>query len=547
MSPDRCPPVTGRPGRMVSLVGVTSVAGAGSGPPAGPRTGSGHVPPRTSSGQAPGPAPGPAPGIPTGRPRGRRPSRAEVAVTLVAGSVFAYQVGRPSPWWDEGVTRDVVSRPVADILALAGNVDLVHVAYYLLMHALVGGDAGFTALRTVSVVAAALTAGLLVRIGRQLHQPPVGVCAGLLFAAMPLASRYAQEARSYALVTLLATASTVALLAAVRQPWRRRRWVLYAALVAAAGLLNLLSVLVLLPHLVHVVTAADRPTRKRWLLAGTGAATALLPLVVGASRQGEQLDWLPRPDLDDLTHFLMAQYAAGLMSVLLVALAVAGLRSRDGHPRTHRETLVLGLAWALLPPVVLWTVSQVHPLYDWRYVVFCLPGSALAIASLATQLRPAGTAVVVVALAVGGLHMNEVYRRPAIGHAEDIRGTAQVIGQEGQPGDGVLFLPASRRLVALAYPEYFAEVDDLALRVSPTASRTLFGEEVGPSALAAALRNRQRVWVVTGDPRLGEVSTTAEVEKRLLLASSYRLVSTRDLYRFRVELYVRPAPVAPTR
>lgn len=530
---------------MASLVRVTPGAGGGqAGPPPDAPTGARPISTPVSASEV---TPS-APSMPAGRSRlWLRAPRAELAVTLVAAAVFGWKVGTPSPWWDEGVTRDVVSRPVADIVALAGQVDLVHVAYYLLMHALTGGDAGFTALRLVSVLAAAVTAGLLVRIGRQLDQPVVGVVAGLLYVAAPLASRYAQEARSYALVTLVATASTVVLLAAVRRPWRTGRWVGYTLLVLTSGLLNLLSVLVLLPHLVHVLTVADRPTRRRWLVAAAAAVAGLLPLVLGASRQRGQLDWLPRPDLSDLTHFLMAQYAAGLMSVLLVALAVAGLRPGSGnHPTTHRETLVLGLAWALLPPVTLWLVSQVHPLYDWRYVVFCLPGSALAIASLATLLRPAGTVVVVVALAIGGLHMQGVYRRPAIGHAEDVRGAAAVIGSEGLPGDGVLFLPATRRLVALAYPEDFRQVDDLALRVDPTTSRTLFGVEMPPSKLAAAMRDRQRIWVVTGDPRLGEVGSTDEAEKRLLLAGSYRLVSTRQLYKFRVELYVRPAPVART-
>ena len=29
---------------------------------------------------------------------------------------------------------------------------------------------------------------------------------------------------------------------------------------------------------------------------------------------------------------------------------------------------VTGIAQSARPPVILWTVSQAHPLYDWRYV-----------------------------------------------------------------------------------------------------------------------------------------------------------------------------------
>jgi mannosyltransferase len=514
-------------------VRVTPGAGGGHGGTTGsPATGSAGA----------GPLAQVAPAIETFAARRPRswPSRPELAVVLVAAAVFSWNVGTPSPWWDEAVTRDVISRPVADIVALAGNVDLVHLTYYLLMHALTGGGAGFVALRVVSVVASALTAGLLVRLGRQLDQPLVGVCAGLLYTVAPMTSRYAQEARSYALVTLAATASTVALLHATRRPWRRARWLCYALLVVGSGLLNLISVLILLPHLVYLSVMVDRPTRRRWAVAAGAALLVLLPFAVGASRQSGQLSWLPPPGLYSLTHFLLSQYAAGLMAVLLVALAVAGLRPRDSdHPATNREALLLGAAWALLPPVALWLVSQVHPLFDWRYVIFCLPGSALAIASLATLLRPVGTAVVVTALAIGGLHMQHVYRRPAIGHAEDLRGAAQFVADGARPGDGVLFLPGDRRVVALAYPDAFRQVDDLALARDPISSRTLYGVESGPTRLAAAMRTISRIWVVTGDPRLGEVSTPTEAEKQRLLASGFRLAGTQQTYKLRVLLYVR--------
>ena len=460
-------------------------------------------------------------------------------MVVLAATVFGWKVGSPSPWWDEAVTRDVVARPLADILDLAGQVDLVHLAYYLILHLVTGGDGGFVALRLICVVAAALTAGLLVRLGRQLDQPRVGGCAGVLYAVSPLASRYAQEARAYALVTLVATAATVALLHALQRPGRRR-WAGYTALLVIGGLLNLLSVLILAPHLVHVLAGADRANRRRWAVAAGAAVLALLPLAVGASRQRGQLDWLPRPGLSTLIQFLLAQYAAGLLTVLVVLAAAVGLRPAAGNrPSPHRGTLLLGTTWALLPPVLLWLVSQLHPLFDWRYVIFCLPGTALAIASLATLLRPLGTAVVVTALALGGLHLQQVYRRPAIGHAEDLRGAARFVQQDGEPGDAVLFLPGERRVVALAYPRAFERVDDVALAVDPTRSGTLYGVETDPAGLAVALQDRTRVWVVTGSPRLGPAESATDREKRRLLAAGFRLAGTRQTYKWQVLLYLR--------
>lgn len=476
-------------------------------------------------------------GTVTRTPLPRAVRRPELLVSAVAATIFLWRVGSASAWWDEAITRDVVSRSTGDILALTGTIDLVHATYYLLAHGLFGTDASITTIRLLSVAAAALTAALLVRIGRELGSLPVGIAAGMLWAVAPLASRYAQEARPYALVACAVTAATLALLQVCRKPWRQRRWVAYGAALVAVGLLNVLALLIVVVHLVHVAATTSRAVRRRWYAAVTASGVLLSPLVVGGALQREQVSWLPRPDSGQLLGFLDAQYTVGPVVVLLLVLATVGLGRG-----THAQALGLGLSWALLPPVLLWSVSQVHPLYDWRYVFFAVPGTALALASLAPLLRPLWTTVLVVALAVTGFHMQQVYRWPATGHAEDIRGTAQVIGDGARPGDAVVFLPASRRVVALGYPDEFAAVDDVALARDPVSSATLWGVESSPREMAAALRDRSRVWVVTGPRRYGEGEEPVEREKQRLLASEFRLAEVVEKARFEVRLYVRAQP-----
>lgn len=48
-----------------------------------------------------------------------------------AGVLF---LGRPSFWYDEAATVSAARRPVAEIIDLVGNVDLVHAAYYFVIH-----------------------------------------------------------------------------------------------------------------------------------------------------------------------------------------------------------------------------------------------------------------------------------------------------------------------------------------------------------------------------------------------------------------------------
>ena len=473
----------------------------------------------------------------------------EVGVGALAAALFSWRYTVPSPGWDEAITVNVVGRSTDQILSMAGNVDLVHLTYYLLVHAVAQGDTSLAVIRLFSVVACALTAIVLVRIGRQLESVTVGVTAALLFTAAPLVSRYAQDARPYAMVTLAAAAATLALLRVLRRPWLRSRWVVYGGLLVICGLLNLLSVFLLPAHLGYVLATAPRVVRRRWLAIAAAAVAALMPLALGAWLQRGQLAWLPHPGPADLLRFYQAQFGAWPLTLILLGIAVVGLRgdrlpgagnSDPGTPEaTHPRALLLGACWAVLPPVLLWTAAQAQPLFDWRYVVFTLPGAALALASLAPLLRRPGVVVLVVAVAMVGVHMQYVYRRPAAGHAEDIRSAAQVIGRGGQIGDAVIFLPDSRRVVALAFPAEFGAVDDVALARDPAASSTLWGVESSPVDVSRALRARSRVWVVTGPPRLGEVGTATDRSKQVALADGFRLAQVFELKNYEVRLYLR--------
>jgi mannosyltransferase len=300
-----------------------------------------------------------------------------------------------------------------------------------------------------------------------------------------------------------------------------------------------LALFALSAHLVYVAATASRPVRRRWYAAAVGGVALLAPLLLASTTQRAQVSWLPRPGREELVGFVGVQYASTWLLVVLLVVALVGIGRG-----THVGALGLGLAWAVLPPVLLWTVSQAHPLFDWRYVFFALPGTALAMASLATLLRPYYVAVLLVVVGAIGWHMQFVYRYPASGHAEDVRGTAQVVGDGARAGDAVLFLPASRRVVELGYPQEFRSVDDIALEKDGDASATLWGVESQPSDVAAALRTRQRVWVVTGPARYGEGEDKTEREKERLLAGEFRLAQVTQTYRYEVRLYVRDTPRA---
>ncbi|HEY6277250.1 MAG TPA: glycosyltransferase family 39 protein, partial [Streptosporangiaceae bacterium] len=226
---------------------------------------------------------------------------------LVAGS---YRLGVPSPWRDEAATVDAAQRSVPQIFALLAHVDAVNGAYYLCLHPVIWVlGSSPAAIRAPSVLAMAAAAGFTAALGRRLAamaglpSPAVtGLLAGLLLTAAPQATRYAQEARPYAIVTMLATAATYLLVRSLANG-RWRWWAGYGAALALAGLFNLFSLLLIVAHGLSLLALragppATRPPGRqlaRWAAAATAATAVLMPLLLAGYRQRAEVGWLTRP------------------------------------------------------------------------------------------------------------------------------------------------------------------------------------------------------------------------------------------------------------
>ncbi|WUI10658.1 glycosyltransferase family 39 protein [Micromonospora sp. NBC_00421] len=320
-------------------------------------------------------------------------------VTLVAG---CYGISRAQPWRDELATWSAATRPVGDLFRLTRTVDAATGPYYLLVHAwtrLLGDSV--TALRLPSVLAMAGAAGLTAVLGRRLFGAPAGLLAGLLFAVLPATSRYAQEARPYALVTLFAVLVTLLLVRALDRPGVLR-WSFYTAAVAGLGLAHLLALGLLAAHAVVVLTARStaphRPGTAKpddagpgddgsgddgsggrlrdrrlsgWAVAVLGAVLVLAPLLVVAQGQrSHQLDWIAPARLADLAALPGGLAQGGVVGGVLVGLAALGA-ARSGW-----RGLLPG-ACAVLPVLLLFVAALAVPLWVPRYLFFTVPFACL--------------------------------------------------------------------------------------------------------------------------------------------------------------------------
>jgi mannosyltransferase len=419
-------------------------------------------------------------------------------ITLV---VTLYQIGVPSFTRDEGATLLAVHRSFPQMIRMLGNVDVVHTEYYALIWVVsrLAGSSELAA-RAPSAVAMAVAAGGVTLLGQRLVSGRAGLAAGLLFAAFPSVSFYAEVAREYALVTALATIASYLLVRALQagtppqgaaQPAGPRPrdegtgpqaiggfqgrgvrglapgevecsprpygWLAgYAAALALLGLGNILSLLLIAAHAVTVAVwhrsyrGPGRPFVLRWLASVAVAIVVASPVALIASGQAHQVQWIKPPGLVAIITMagLIGPLPMFFIVVAVVAIALAtSLVSGRTRLRADWPAGLWGLAvpWLFLPPALLFTVSVIHvihPLYVFRYIAFCIPAAALlAGTAMAALARAAvGWAVAVAALiviVVAGLGAQGSERSPP-GHGYDVRVADQAVVSRARPGDALM-------------------------------------------------------------------------------------------------------------
>jgi len=191
-----------------------------------------------------------------------------VLATLVSGAFLWV----PSVWYDEAATVVSATRTWGQLWTMIHTVDLVHAAYYALMH--LWFDVfpySPTALRVPSALVTGVAAGLTVALTRILVDRRTAVVAGLLFCLLPRVTWMGGEGRSYALSAMLAVALTLVLVVAARRTSedgvaRTRRsvalwWVAYAVLAVVAAAFFLYLALLVVGHAITMIVRVVRDHR----------------------------------------------------------------------------------------------------------------------------------------------------------------------------------------------------------------------------------------------------------------------------------------------
>ncbi len=381
--------------------------------------------------------------------RQRRRTFAPLILILWGAMVLRfYHLGLQSFWNDEGNAARLAERSLA-LIVKGAAMDIHPPGYYLLLHfwQLGAGRTEF-ALRAFSALCSLLTVAVVAALGRSVGGRRAVATAAILMAWHPLAVYYAQEARMYALLGLLA-ALTLWAGERLRSRGDRSTAVMLAALLTA-GLYTHYAYLFAIAALngAAIIEALRRSTRRPfprrlWLAANGFAALAFLPWLPHLRKL---TTWKP-PDLAQtgaFTHLWTALLVgtthpappAWLLWPALALLLWGTVRGMGRRPFLTTAALLL----VLLPPLLFLATGSYRPAYL-KFLLVSLPALTVLIAA-ATAVRTRWASwlacLLLVALfipqetALDHLYHDPAYRRT------DYRGIAALIAAEGRPGDAVV-------------------------------------------------------------------------------------------------------------
>ena len=442
-----------------------------------------------------------------------------ITIVLFAAALRFFQIDAQSYWHDEGNSRVLAARSLGEIW-LAAAVDIHPPGYYVLLsgwRTLFGESEA--ALRGLSALAGAFTAGLTFSLARRRLGLLPATIAGGFVALNPFLVYYGQEARMYALLALWTVATFACADLIENAPWPLRatseRAALLGYLVAVvAGLYThyAFGFVILAQFLLiawDLVRGPGDSRRSALLRIGLLALSALLfaPWVPTALRQLstwpaardgsaspiELARWL---GFGGLVTTGEAQIGVATLGATAAFGVIASLGLRPEAQRLARTAIV----WFLLPATLTLSLGLLTPVFA-KLLVGAVPALGLILAltfdvreqtDARRWVRPAMSGALLIAVVGTTLAaLNNLYFDPAYAR-DDYRGIARHLRANQGQSDAVILI-APNQIEAFGY-YYGAEPGDAPITPLPT-TRPL-GPEQTRDQLTELLVGHDRLWVL---------------------------------------------------
>ncbi len=467
-------------------------------------------------------------------------------------------------WYDEAFSVLLAEQGPSAILSgtLAADVDSSAAeehppAYYFMLWGWIHffGNS-LISVRILSVVPSLGIILCIHQIARHLFGPSAALTAAFLSAILPFQIHYGQEIRMYVFLTFWLCLATYALL--------KRQWILFSIAAALAQYTHNLAAFYLIALAFTPIFQKDWKTLRSLTLAGFAAIILYSPWLIQLPAQISKVTssfWIEKPGIEKLfTLFLI--YLPNLPlpnDLLLPALLLATLTVTLAAFQTYRaqkedsQKTKNGLWLAYLsftPPLLLWLVSQISPMYVERallpsHAIFCI---WLAWAFTQTKLpRPIQVfAFALIFVSAGmGFYQHIAYKGFPYGPFATLD---QSIQNRLEQGDVIIH---SSKLTYLP-SFYFDRETPQSYLIDPPGSSTdtlssatrkilhLTAQE----NIETASANAARVWFIVYQQSMDEFTsqgfqTHPDIE---YLNSNFTLTSTETLDDVRLYLYIGRAP-----
>lgn len=381
--------------------------------------------------------------------------------------------------------------------------------YYLLLHGWsVFGDSE-VAIRSLSVVFGAATIPAIYWLGSYLFNRKAGLISALLLAVHAFHIQFSQEARGYALVTLVLVLSTYFFARAVQSPDDKKIWAGYVVLSAIAVYSQLFAVLVLAAQWLSLGVSEFKKIGISTVAIVIPTIVCLIsPMIAFVLFQNKgQLSWVKPLTVE--TFFSFAKlFAGGKDSLLAIYLtlclcAVLPISKKIASRQTQR-LLILWLGFPIITTIL---VSLVTPIFVDRLFLMCVPALILlASAGLVklSQISPFSRLVslgLLVSIVVLSILSNRTIWHTVVPSQDTFQQMAKYVLVHQQPNDVAFIFPAA---TSLSFDYYMHRLSHniphaaIPTTVFPDFGETPSGAQPAPTKadVEAAMKEHERVWLI---------------------------------------------------
>ena len=415
-----------------------------------------------------------------------------------------------------------------------------------------------TSLYSVRLISILFSIGTIVctyHIARHLFNEQTALTASLFVSILPFQVHYGVEIRMYMQLTFWLTLATLACL--------KRWWVLFSLSAAMAQYTHNLAAIYLIPLALTPIIQRDWKTLRSLTLAGVGSIILYLPWLIQLPAQISKVTssfWIEKPGIEKIfTLTLMylphlplpnSMLIFGLLFALLTIVLAAFQTYQAIKDKSENAPSGLWLAYlSFIPPLFLWLISQISPIYVERallpsHAMFCIWIAWAFTQTKLPRLIQVFAFFIVLASAGMGIYQHITYKGfpyVPLDLGKSIQSRLKNDGDAVVHSSKLSYLPAFYYTPTLTQGFILDPVNSSIDTLSPATRRILNLQSFADIQTAAA--NADRVWFIIYQTSIDEYEDAGQTQPQLnYLDENFQLESIEEWDDIRLYLYERKQP-----